>query len=181
MDFRILGALEALDEGRGIALAGNRQRALLAIFLLHANEGLTSDRLIDELWGERPPVGAVKALQVHISRLRRVLGDGSNDMLLTREHGYELRLDPERLDAQRFERLVTEGRTELATGHAELAAMKLEEALSLWGGPPLPEFAYEAFAQPEIARFEELHLDALEQLVEAKLALGRHAEVIARH
>jgi predicted ATPase/DNA-binding SARP family transcriptional activator len=184
MEFRILGALEALDEGRGIALGGARQRALLAIFLLHPNEILTSDRLVDELWGEHPPVGATKALQVQISRLRKILlAADSNDpggVLVTREQGYELRLEPDRLDANRFQRLLTDGRTQLATGRPDLASATLEQALSLWRGTPLPEFAYESFAQSEIARFEELHVDAHEQLVEAKLALGRHAEVVAQ-
>jgi DNA-binding SARP family transcriptional activator len=184
MDFRILGRLEALAEGRGLALGGSRRRAVLALFLLHLNETLTSDRLIDELWGEHQPASAAKALQVHISRLRKALvaggGNGFDCLLVTREYGYELRLDPECLDAHRFEHLLADGRGQLAAGRPELAAATLEEALLLWRGPPLAEFSYESFAQSEIARFEELHLEALEQLVEAKLALGRHAEVIAQ-
>jgi DNA-binding SARP family transcriptional activator len=184
IDFRILGRLEALGDGRGLELGGSRRRALLALFLLHPNETLTSDRLIDELWGEDQPATAPKALQVHISRLRKALvaggGDGSDSVLVTREHGYELRVDPERLDARRFEQLLADGRGQLADGRAELAAATLEEALRLWRGPLLAEFAYESFAQAEIARFEELRLEALEELVEAKLVLGRHAEVIAQ-
>jgi DNA-binding SARP family transcriptional activator len=184
IEFRILGRLEALDDGHGLALGGDRRRALLALFLLHPNETLTSDRLIDELWGEDQPATAPKALQVHISRLRKALvavgGDGSDRLLVTREHGYELRLDPERLDARRFEQLLAEGRAQLTAGRAQLAAATLEEALLLWRGPLLAEFAYESFAQGEIARFEELRLEALEQLVEAKLVLGRHAEVVAQ-
>ena len=183
MDFRILGPLEALDEeGRRVALGGGRQRALLAVLLLHANETLTTDRLIDELWGERPPATAAKAVQVSISRLRKALagggGDASAGVVATREHGYALRLEPERLDAHRFERLLAEGRTELAAGRPERAAAALEEALSLWRGPPLADLAYEPFAQREIARLEDLRAAALEQLIEAKLALGGHAEVI---
>ena len=184
MDFRILGPLEALAEGRAVALVGSKQRALLALFLLHANETLTADRLIDELWGEHPPVTAAKTVQVHISRLRKALaagaGNGSDGVVVTRERGYELQLDPERLDAHRFERLLAEGRSELAAGRPEQAAAALEEALSLWRGPPLAEFAYQSFAQSEIARFDDLHIAALEQLVETKLALGRHAEVVAQ-
>src|SRR5688500_12786349 len=118
MDFHILGRLEVLDEGRGsVAVAGSKQRALLALLLLHVNETLSTTRLIDELWGEEPPATAAKTVQVHVSRLRKALanganGNGSGDLLLTREHGYELRLDPERLDATRFERLLAEGRSD---------------------------------------------------------------------
>jgi DNA-binding SARP family transcriptional activator len=181
MEFRILGPLEALAEGRVVALGGSRQRALLALFLLHANETLTTDRLIEELWGERPPPTAAKNVQVHISRLRKALAPGAaGDLVVTRERGYVLELDPERLDARRFERLVAEGRGELAAGRAARAAAALEEALSLWRGEPLADLAYEPFVQGEIARLEDLHVGALEQLIEAKLALGRHSEVIAQ-
>ena len=184
MDFGILGPLEARDGGRAVALGGSKQRALLALLLLHANETLTADRVIDELWGERPPVTAGKALQVHVSNLRKALaggkGDGAEGVVLTRDRGYELRLDPERLDARRFERLLTEGRGELAGGHPDRAATVLEEALGIWRGPPLTDVADEAFAQPEIGRLEELRVDAEELLGETKLALGRHAEVVER-
>jgi DNA-binding SARP family transcriptional activator len=179
MDFRILGPLEALEGGQPIALGGSKRRAVLALLLLHANETLGTDRLIDELWGERPPTAAAKAVQVHISRLRRALaGVGASDLLVTREHGYQLQLDPEQLDAHRFERLVEEGRTELSAGDPEAAGSALERALSLWRGRPLADLAYEPFVQGEIARLEDLRLAAVEQLVEAKLALGRHAEVV---
>jgi predicted ATPase/DNA-binding SARP family transcriptional activator len=184
MDFRILGPLEALDEGRAVALGGSKQRALLALLLLHANETLSTDRLIDELWGERPPPTAAKAVQVHISRLRKALaagaGNGSDGVVVTRERGYELRLDPDCLDAHRFERLLAKGRAELEAGDPERAASTLEAALSLWRGRPLDDVAYEPFAQREIARFDDLHVAALEQLVEAKLALGRHVEVVGQ-
>ena len=180
MDFRILGPLEALDGGRPVALGGGRQRALLALLLLHANEVLSIDRLVDELWGERPPENAAKTLHVQISRLRKALAgaDGTPAPVITRERGYELELDPERLDSRRFERLVAEGRSELAAGRAQRAADALEEALSLWHGRPLDDLAYEPFAQRETARLEDLREGAIEQLVEAKLALGRHAEVV---
>jgi DNA-binding SARP family transcriptional activator len=184
MDFRILGPLEVLDEGRAIALGGSRQRALLALLLLHANETLTTDRLIDELWGERPPANAAKTVQMQVSRLRKALAagadDGSAGVVVTRERGYELMLDPERLDSHRFERLVAEGRSELAAGRPERAVSTLEGALSLWRGAPLAEFAYEPFAQREIARLDDLRAAALEQLLEVKLALGGHAEVVGQ-
>jgi eukaryotic-like serine/threonine-protein kinase len=184
MDFRILGPLEALDEGRVVRLGGTKQRALLAVFLLHANETLSTDRLIDELWGERAPATAAKTVQVYISRLRKALAgvqdDGLEDVVATREHGYELELDPERLDAQRFERLVGEGRSELAAGRPERAAAALEAALALWRGPALADLAYEPFAQREIARLDDLRVTAHELLIEARLALGAHAEVVGQ-
>jgi DNA-binding SARP family transcriptional activator len=184
MEFRILGPLEVLDEGRAITLGGSRQRALLALLLLHPNETLSTDRLIDELWGERPPANAAKTVQMQVSRLRKALAGeargASDGVVVTRERGYELRLDPERLDAHRFERLVAEGRRELAGGHPARAVSALDGALSLWRGAPLPEIAYEPFAQREIARLDDLRPGALEHLVEAKLALGAHAEVVGQ-
>jgi DNA-binding SARP family transcriptional activator len=184
MDFRILGSLEVLDEGRPITLGGSKQRALLALLLLHPNETLSTDRLIDELWGERPPANAAKTVQMQISRLRKVLageaGNGSAGVVVTRERGYELRVDPERLDSHRFERLVAEGRRELEARRPERAVSTLEGALSLWRGAPLAELAYEPFAQGEIGRLEGLRIAAVEELIEAKMALGRHADVVER-
>jgi DNA-binding SARP family transcriptional activator len=184
LDFHILGSLRILDEGREVTLGGHKQRALLVLLLLHANETLTTDRLIDELWGECPPASAAEAVQVHISRLRKALATGhgsdGNCHIVTRACGYELQADPERLDVLRFERLVAEGRRELAAGHPQLAAVALEQALSLWRGAPLGDLAYEPFAQAEIARLEGLRAGALEELVEAKLNLGRHGEVVAQ-
>jgi DNA-binding SARP family transcriptional activator len=179
MDFRILGPIEALDDGERVALGGAKRRAVLALLLLHANETLTTDRLVDELWGERQPASAAKTVQVHISRLRRVLAEaGAADLLVTRQNGYELVVDPERIDARRFERLVSQGRSELSAGDPRAALEVLERAISLWRGPPLADLAYEPFVQGEAARLEDLRLGALEQLVEAKLGAGRHLEVI---
>lgn len=145
------------------------------MLLLHANETLSADRLIDELWGDDPPPTAAKTVQVYISRLRKALG--GDGMVATREHGYELVLDPTQLDASRFERLVAEGRAELAEGRAARAASTLEGALALWRGAPLADLA---FAQREVTRLEDLHVDALELLTEAELALGRHAHLVER-
>ena len=153
------------------------------LLLLHANETLTSDRLIDELWGEQPPATAAKTLQVHVSRLRKALTGGAGggaDVVVTREHGYELRVELEQIDAHRFERLLNEGRRELAAERPDVALAALEQALALWRGPPLADLAYEPFAQAEIARLEDLRAETLEQLIEAKLALGRHVEVIGQ-
>jgi len=184
MDFRILGPLEALDEGQDVAPAGTKRRALLALLLLHANETLSVDRLVDELWGEAPPATAAKAVQVHVSRLRKALragaGNGADAVIVTREPGYQLTLDPERLDSHRFERLVAEGRSELATGDQKRAAAALEQALSLWRGTPLSDLAYESFVQREAGRLEDLRMAAIEDLNEAKLALGRHRELVGQ-
>jgi DNA-binding SARP family transcriptional activator len=180
MDFRILGPLEVLDEGRAVVLGGSKQRALLALLVLHANETLTTDRLIDELWGERPPAKAAKTVQMQISRLRKALRAGGGGLVVTREHGYVLELDPECLDAYRFERLVAEGGVELGAGRAERAAAALEGALALWRGGPLADLAYEPFAQNEIARLDDLRVGALERLIEARLALGAHAELVGQ-
>jgi DNA-binding SARP family transcriptional activator/tetratricopeptide (TPR) repeat protein len=184
MEFRILGPVEVLAEGRRLALPGSKQRALLAMLLLHRGETLGTERLIEELWGENPPAGADKALQVHISRLRKALiasaGEDAAGLVVTRAHGYALDLDPECLDTHRFERLLGEGREELAAGRPRRPAALLEEALSLWRGRPLDDLAYEAFAQHEIGRLEELHITARERLAEAQMALGQHAEVVGQ-
>ena len=184
MDFRILGPLEILEDGRAVSLGGSKVRPLLALFLIHANERLGVDQLIEALWGEHPPPTATKTVQVHVSRLRKALaagqGEETNAVVLTRGDGYELVLDPALLDAHRFERLVTEGRSELAAGRARVAISNLEEALGMWRGRPLDDLAYESFAQNEIARLEDLHVVALEHAVDAKLALGRHSEVVAQ-
>ncbi len=182
MEFRILGPLEALDEDVDVAPAGTKRRALLALLLLHANETLPIERLIDELWGEVPPVTAARTVQAHISRLRKALnvGNGADAVIVTRGHGYQLRLDPERLDSHRFERLVAEGSAELAADLPARAASAFESALRLWRGAPLADLVDEPFARRETARLEDLRLAAIEQLNEAKLALGRHAELIGQ-
>lgn len=182
MEFRIIGPFEVLVDGRQVAPGGDKQRALLALLVINANQTLSRERLIDELWGERPPATATKTLQVHISRLRRALersGESNADeVIITREHGYELSIDRESVEAVRFERLIGEARAEVAADRSGRACSMLQEALSLWRGPPLGEFAYERFAELEIARLEELRIGAQEELIEAKLGLGRHAEVV---
>jgi DNA-binding SARP family transcriptional activator/class 3 adenylate cyclase/tetratricopeptide (TPR) repeat protein len=179
MDFRILGPLEVLDEGREVALGGSKQRALLAVLVLHANETLSTDRLIEELWGEHQPATAAKTVQVHVSRLRKALA-GGGDLIVTRERGYRLEVDPDWLDAHRFERLLAQARDELGAEHPEDAAASLERALALWRGEPLADLAYEPFAQREVARLADLRVAALELQVDATLALGGHAEVVAQ-
>jgi YVTN family beta-propeller protein len=175
MQYRVLGPLEVRDGEESLPLAGAKQRALLALLLLHANRVLSRDRLIDELWGDEPPATAVTSLQVYVSRLRKLLPASA---LLTRPPGYLLEVEPDDLDLQRFERLLAEGHEALAEGDAERAAIVLHQALALWRGPALAEFAFEPFAQAEIGRLEDLRLAAVEERLEADLALGRHAEVI---
>jgi YVTN family beta-propeller protein len=175
IEFRILGPLEVAEDERPVSIGGARQRAVLAVLLLHRGEVVPVDRLVDELWGERPPDTATKTVQVYVSRLRKGLGQ---DALVTRSGGYVLEVEPDRLDATRFERLAGEGRAALQRGDARDARRLLGEALGLWRGPPLADFAYETFAQGEIVRLEEQRLAALEQRIEADLALGEHAALI---
>ena len=171
MDFRILGPLEVLDEGQALSLGGPQQRALLACLLLRPNQVVSSDRLVDELWGEEPPPSAAKAVQVYVSKLRKLLGEGR---LATRAPGYVLLIGPSELDLSRFEALLAEARG----AEPKRAAPLLREALELWRGPPLADLAYEAFAQTDIARLEELRVTALEERIDADLAIGVHREIL---
>jgi len=177
MEFRILGALEVRDGDRRILLGAGKQRAVLALLLLHANEVVATERLIDELWGESPPRTARKAVQVYVVRLRKALGA---DRIRTRPPGYLLELPPDELDVYRFEELLRKGQELQASGEPAAAAETLREALALWNGPPLADFTYEPFAQTDIARVEELRLSALEELIEADLALGHGADVVGK-
>jgi DNA-binding SARP family transcriptional activator/DNA-binding beta-propeller fold protein YncE len=179
MEFRILGPLEVLDHGGALEIGGHKQRALLAVLLLRANEVVSLDTLIDELWGETPPPTAAKTLQAHVSRLRKTFADTSGSgRLETRGQGYLLRVDPGQLDAEVFRSMLEDARSALADGDPQTAAKDLRKALDLWRGSPLADFAYEPFAQTEIARLEELRVAALEERIEADLALGRHAALV---
>lgn len=172
MDFRLLGPLEVAGDNGSLALGGTKQRALLAMLLLNANQVVSTDRLIDALWGASPPLTCGKSIQVYVSRLRKAMAD---NRLVTHAPGYVLYVDPAELDLARFEQLVAEARG----AAADTASDKLREALALWNGPPLADLAYEQFAQVEIARLEEMRLAAVEQRLDADLALGRHAELVA--
>jgi DNA-binding SARP family transcriptional activator len=172
VDVRILGPLEVWDEGEQIPLRGAKQRALLAILALHANEVVSTDRLVDQLWVDQQPDSA--ALRVRVSQLRKALRQCGKS-LVTQPPGYSLRLERSQLDLFRFEDLVG-----ASTGvDPEIAAARLREALGVWRGQALADFAYETFAQPAIARLEELRLVVLEKRIDADLALGRHAELVA--
>jgi len=175
VEFRILGPLEASRHGQPLELGAGKQRALLVLLLLRAGEIVSTDRLIDALWGERPPPSALNSVHIYVSQLRKALGNGR---LETHGHGYLLALEPEQLDLGRFERLLGDGRELLTSGDADRAAGALRAALGLWRGPPLSDVAFEPFAQAEIARLDELRLAALEERIEADLALGRHAELV---
>jgi DNA-binding SARP family transcriptional activator len=175
LDFRILGPFEVLDGDRPVALGGPKQRALLVVLLLRRGEVVSRERLIDELWGERPPASAAKTVQVYVSNLRKALGDG---VLLTRGQGYLLQLAPGQIDADRVAASVSEGRAAFEDGDPQQASDRLREALALWPRGPLADFAYEPFAQSEIARLDEERLAALEDRIDADLALGRHSALI---
>jgi len=177
--YRLLGPLEVSDGDRPLVLGEGRQRSVLTLLLLHRNEAVSSDRLIDALWGDRPPATAAKVLQNHIAQLRRALEDREGQRLLTRGRSYVLEVPDGDLDLDRFERLVDEGGGALASDRPADAAALLREALALWRGRPLADVGYEAFAQAEIARLQERHSAALEQRIDADLALGRHAELVA--
>src|SRR4051794_31531655 len=165
MEFRVLGPLEVREGERSLKLGSAKQRALLAVLLLNANDVVSVDRLMSELWGESPPAAAVSSVHVYVSRIRRALGPGTIE---TRPPGYLIRVGPDELDLDRFEELVARGDGD-----------SLRQALDLWRGEPLAEFAYEAFAQGPIARLRELRLAALERRIEADLAHGDAAGLIA--
>jgi DNA-binding SARP family transcriptional activator/WD40 repeat protein len=177
MEFGILGPLEVIAaSGDTVALGGARARALFAVLLLHANEPVSAEQLAVALWGDDAPPGAIKTVQVHVSRLRKALGDSG--MVQTTPAGYTLRVLPGELDAERFDELVDAGRRALADEEPQLASSLLREALGLWRGPPLSDLAHEPFAAGEVRRLEERRLDATELAMESDLADGRHGEVV---
>ncbi len=180
LSFSLLGPLEARVDGEALPLGGGRQRSLLALLLLHANETVSRERLIDGVWGAERPSTIGAALNVHLSKIRRLLaGAGEDTTLVTELHGYALRIDPERLDLHRFERLTREGRQALMAGRPEEAAATLDRALALWRGPPLAELDLDGSAGAALGRFCDLRLSAVEDRLEAGVLAGRHAELTA--
>jgi YVTN family beta-propeller protein len=163
MEFRILGPVEVANDGHVLALGSGRQLALVAVLLLHRNQVVSIDRLVDDLWDSGAPPTAAKIVRNNVSLLRKELGD----RLETRPPGYVLRVEEGELDSERLERAIDGG---------DLSA--LTDALALWRGTPLSQFAYEPFAQTEVARLEELRLAAIESRIDGELALGRHAQLI---
>ncbi|MCZ6506323.1 MAG: BTAD domain-containing putative transcriptional regulator [Actinobacteria bacterium] len=181
MEFRILGPIEVVDNGRSIDLGSPQQRGLLALLLIHANRVVTTDRILEELWGD-DAAGKENALWVYVSRLRSVfepdrVDRGQSSVLLTRDHGYLLNVDPGSIDAWEFEEAAARGR-ELIKDDPEAASEVLARALQLWRGSALEDFAYHDFARMEVVRLEELRLSAVEGRIEADLRRGKAGELV---
>ena len=172
MRFELLGPLRVVEGESDVTPARPKQRALLTLLLLRRGEVVPGAQLIEALWGEEPPGTAQTALHGHISNLRKLLGA---DRIRTRPPGYLLQVSPDELDLARFESLIAEARAR--DDPAERSA-RLREALSLWRGEPLADLRGEPFAEREIARLEELRLAALEDRIDADLALGRHHDLV---
>jgi DNA-binding SARP family transcriptional activator len=171
LEFRLLGPLEASDETGELLLGGQKHRAVLALLLLDANRVVSTDRLIDALWGESPPRTAATSLQNFVSQLRKTLGP---ETVETRPPGYVLRATAEQIDLARFQRMVENARSD----DPHKRAADLREALSLWRGPPLADFRFDAWAKTEIARLDELRLATIEERIAAELEAGRHSALV---
>jgi predicted ATPase/DNA-binding SARP family transcriptional activator len=172
--FGLLGPVTAWRDGREVELGSPQQRMLFALLLLHRNEAVSTDRMIDVLWPAAPPANALQVVRTYVSRLRAL---GTTE-LITHRQGYEVRAGPGEVDADRFESLVAAGRDELEGGDAIAAEALLVEALALVRGPPLPELPDDHAARAERGRLAELEAGAEEELVEARLAQGRHHELV---
>jgi DNA-binding SARP family transcriptional activator/pimeloyl-ACP methyl ester carboxylesterase len=177
--FSLLGELEVESAGCVVRVRGRRARSLFACLLLNRNQTLSRDRLVDALWGARPPPRASHRLEALVSRLRHALGPGVSARIETTPGGYRLRVDAQELDLDRFERLLAAGRRELSKGHADRAADHLRRSLEEWHGDPCAELIYEHCLRDETARLEELRLDALEAAFDAELCCGKHEELVS--
>jgi predicted ATPase/DNA-binding SARP family transcriptional activator len=177
VEIRLLGRFDVVDDGRVVALGGPRQRAVLAVLVVHLDEIVSIDRLVDEVWAGNPPATAVPTLQRYVSLLRQALA-GVPVTIETRRPGYVVHADPDAVDALRFERLVDDGRRHLLAGEPDAAARVLRDALSTWRGEPLADFCEEPFARFEATRLEELRSTAVELRIDADLAAGRHRDVV---
>jgi YVTN family beta-propeller protein len=175
VEFAVLGRLEVRIDGEAAPLGGPKQRALLALLLLNANEVVSRDRLVDGLWSERAPASAGRSLDSYVSRLRMLIGP---DRIERHTPGYLLRVEQGELDLERFEQLLDEGRTAAAAGEPTMASERLSAALGLWRGPALADLLNEPFAVSEAARLEERRLSALEERIDADLAVGRGPELV---
>ena len=176
MRYRILGQLEVHNGTDGAQIGQGRQRLLLAVLLTHANAPVSSERLIDGLWGEAPPPTATRSLHNHVSSLRKALGDGH---LVTETRGYRLVVDDDDVDAARFDALAEQGRAALAAGDPGRAADRLHGALALWRGPAFGDLANEPAIVDDATSLDERRLVAVEDRIDADLALGRHHELVA--
>lgn len=171
----ILGPLEIRIDGDVVPLGGPKQRALLAVLLLHSNQVVSRDRLMDALWGEGPPASADQSLDTYIWRLRKAIG---GERLLRRAGGYSLRIDHGELDLDRFETLVRSAQQAVGGGETLQAVQLFREALALWRGPALADVLYEPFASREAPRIEERRVAAVEELMAAELASGAGGELV---
>lgn len=177
MDFKILGPLEVVgSDGAARAIPGPKRRSLLALLLIHANEVLSKDRIVDALWGDDPPSGGHATLRFHISKLRAALGD-DQDRIITREPGYGIEVHTGEIDSESFRDALTEAGSIVADDPSE-AALRYRRAAEMWRGPAYVDFEYEDYARTEIARLEELRLSAVEGRIEAELAAGRHDDLV---
>jgi len=180
MEFRLLGPFDVWRDGAPRALGGRRQRAVLALLVMHAGAVVSTDRIVEEIWAGDPPPSAVRTIHSYVSRLRSILGDeGGRDLLVRRDPGYVLDVDPTSVDVARFERLVGDGLAALDDDDPATAERDLRAALAMWRGDALADFAYEHFAEAESRRLEERRLEAVELRIDAELMLGRHAQLIA--
>jgi DNA-binding SARP family transcriptional activator/streptogramin lyase len=178
MEYRILGPLEVADEGEPVPLGRPKERLVLAVLLLHANEFVSRERLIDELWGAAPPPTAKKAVNVYVSQLRKALARNGQDPIETADGGYRFGVDLDELDAGRLRQLLATARERASAGKPEAAAQLLREVLALWRGPTLAGLLLESHGREEIAQLDELRLTALMDRIDCDLALGRHEEVL---
>jgi DNA-binding SARP family transcriptional activator len=179
MEFRLLGPLEVERDGETLNLGGRRQRAVLALLAMHVGEVLSTDRIVEEIWADDPPPSATRTVHSYVSRLRGILrGPGDDDVLIRRDPGYVLAVDPPAVDAVRFERLVDGAAGALDAGDPASANRDLRKALGLWRGEALADFAYESFASTESQRLDGRRLEALELRLDTDLALGRHAQAV---
>ncbi len=177
--FRILGPLEVWSGQSWSGIGAPKWRALLAALLISPGQVVSTDRLIDEVWGDDPPTKASNVVAIYVLRLRRLIGDPGGQILVTRQPGYQLRLDPGDLDAQRFAAMMSDGRRALAVGEAELASAVLTEALGLWRGQPFADVARSALVSAEAGRLEEARIAAVALRSEAELACGRGSSLVA--
>src|SRR5215467_9797153 len=178
VEFRILGPLEVVEDGNPVALGTLKERLVLGVLLLHANEFVSRERLIDDLWGEAPPPTARKAVNVYLSKIRKALSVDGADPITTAAGGYRLNVAPESLDTSRMQVLLGEAQELVAKGEIEPAAERFQEALSLWRGPTLAGLQLESRGRDEVAQLDELRLAVLMDRIDCDLALGRHEHVL---
>src|SRR5438067_6166574 len=178
VEYRILGPLEVVDEGEPVALGRLKERLVLAVLLLHANEFVSRERLIDELWGESPPPTAKKAVNVYVSQLRKALTRNGHDPIATADGGYRLEVGSGELDTAHLRQLLANASERTAAGELEAAAEPLRESLALWRGPTLAGLLLESHGRDEVAQLDELRLTVLMDRIDSDLALGRHEDVL---